>query len=132
MSDVLLTEDSGGVRKLTLNRPESFNALNVELKLALTAALREAAADDDVRAVVLAGAGRSFCAGQDLKEHIALLEAEDPSPLRTVVDRMLAEHRTVWSGSGAKHAMFPTSFAELVRITGGTAVDIEPTESTRD
>lgn len=84
MSDVLLTEDSGGVRKLTLNRPESFNALNVELKLALTAALREAAADDDVRAVVLAGAGRSFCAGQDLKEHIALLEAEDPSPLRTV------------------------------------------------
>ncbi|WP_338603608.1 enoyl-CoA hydratase-related protein [Saccharopolyspora sp. SCSIO 74807] len=84
MSDVLLTQDNDGVRSLTMNRPESFNALNVELKVALTAALREAAADDSIRAVVLAGAGRSFCAGQDLKEHIALLEADDPSPLRTV------------------------------------------------
>ncbi|GAA4837549.1 YbaK/EbsC family protein [Saccharopolyspora rosea] len=55
-----------------------------------------------------------------------------PSPLRTVVDRMLAEHRTVWAGAGAKHAMFPTSFAELVRITGGTAVDVEPPKSTSD
>ncbi|MFR9729895.1 enoyl-CoA hydratase-related protein [Saccharopolyspora sp. MS10] len=84
MSEVLLTRDTGGVRLLTLNRPESFNALNVELKLALLAALREAAADDAVRAVVLAGAGRSFCVGQDLKEHIALLDNGDPSPLRTV------------------------------------------------
>ncbi|MCA1185458.1 MULTISPECIES: enoyl-CoA hydratase-related protein [unclassified Saccharopolyspora] len=84
MSDVLLTRDTGGVRLITLNRPESFNALNVELKLALVGALREAAADDAVRAVVLTGSGRSFCAGQDLKEHIAQLQADDPSPLKTV------------------------------------------------
>ena len=84
MSDVLLTEDTRGVRLLTLNRPESFNALNTELKEALVAALRGAAADDSVRAVVIAGAGKAFCVGQDLKEHVALLEAEDPAPLRTV------------------------------------------------
>lgn len=84
VSDVLLTEDTRGVRLLTLNRPESFNALNTELKEALIAALRRAAADDSVRAVVIAGAGRSFCVGQDLKEHVALLEANDPAPLRTV------------------------------------------------
>lgn len=88
MSDepVLLVEDESGVRTLTLNRPASYNSLTVELKEALLAALRQAADDDTVRAVVLTGAGRAFCAGQDLKEHVALLTAGDPAPLRTVVD----------------------------------------------
>lgn len=84
MSDVLLTQDTQSVRLLTLNRPESFNSLNVELKQRLIEALREAAADDSVRAVVITGAGKAFCAGQDLKEHTALLEAGDATPLRTV------------------------------------------------
>jgi 2-(1,2-epoxy-1,2-dihydrophenyl)acetyl-CoA isomerase len=84
VSDVLLTQDTNGVRLLTLNRPDSFNSLNVELKQQLIAALREAAADDAVRAVVVTGAGKSFCTGQDLKEHVALLQANDPTPLRTV------------------------------------------------
>lgn len=86
MSDVVLTQDTHGVRLLTLNRPEKFNALNTELKESLIAAFRHAAADDSVRAVVVAGAGKSFCVGQDLKEHVALLEAGDPAPLRTVED----------------------------------------------
>lgn len=84
MSDVLLTQDTRGVRLLTLNRPDSFNALNNELKEALITAFRQAAADDSVRAVVVTGAGKSFCAGQDLKEHIALIQADDPAPLSTV------------------------------------------------
>lgn len=86
MSDepVLLIEDDNGVRTLTLNRPASYNSLTVELKNALLAALRAAATDDTVRAVVLTGAGRSFCAGQDLKEHIGLLASGDPAPLHTV------------------------------------------------
>ncbi|GAA4841470.1 enoyl-CoA hydratase-related protein [Saccharopolyspora rosea] len=84
MTEVLLTHDAEGVRLLTLNRPDSFNSLNVELKQRLITALREAAADDSVRALVITGAGKAFCAGQDLKEHVALLEAEDPAPLRTV------------------------------------------------
>lgn len=84
MSDVLLTQDTNAVRLLTLNRPDAFNSLDVELKQRLIAALRDAAADDSVRAVVITGAGKSFCAGQDLKEHTAMLEADDPAPLRTV------------------------------------------------
>ena len=84
MSDVLLIEDAHGVRRLTLNRPESFNSLTVELKQRLIEALREAAADDAVRALVITGAGKAFCAGQDLREHAEMLEAEDPTPLRTV------------------------------------------------
>lgn len=83
---VLLIDNADGVRTLTLNRPDSFNSLTVELKEKLLAALREAATDDSVRAVVLTGSGRAFCAGQDLKEHMALLAADDPAPLRTVTD----------------------------------------------
>ena len=84
MADVLLVDRADGVATLTLNRPESMNSLSVELKLALLDTLREVAADPAVRAVVLTGAGRGFCVGQDLREHVALLEAQDPGPLRTV------------------------------------------------
>jgi 2-(1,2-epoxy-1,2-dihydrophenyl)acetyl-CoA isomerase len=83
---VLLIDDDQGVRTLTLNRPSAYNSLTTELKNELLAGLRAAAADDSVRALVLTGAGRAFCAGQDLKEHVALLTSGDPSPLRTVED----------------------------------------------
>ena len=66
MSEVL-TERDGAVLTITLNRPEVFNAFNAALHAALFAALEEAAAPE-VRAVVVTGAGRGFCAGQDLKE----------------------------------------------------------------
>jgi 2-(1,2-epoxy-1,2-dihydrophenyl)acetyl-CoA isomerase len=81
---VLLIDDAEGVRTLTLNRPAAYNSLTLELKNALLAALRAAAEDESVRAVVLTGAGKAFCAGQDLKEHVALLTAADPAPLSTV------------------------------------------------
>lgn len=80
----LLVETHGAVRLLTLNRPESFNAFNLELKAALLAGLADAGADDSVRAVVLTGAGRAFCAGQDLKEHLQLSAAGDPRLATTV------------------------------------------------
>jgi 2-(1,2-epoxy-1,2-dihydrophenyl)acetyl-CoA isomerase len=86
VSSTLTVERNGGVATLTLRRPESMNSLSVELKEALLAALREVATDDAVRAVVLAGDGRAFCVGQDLREHAALLETDDPTPLRTVRD----------------------------------------------
>jgi enoyl-CoA hydratase len=65
---VLLSEDLGPVRRLTLHRPASLNALNAKLMEALEAAFDEAAGDDDVRVVVLRGAGRAFCAGYDLNQ----------------------------------------------------------------
>lgn len=81
---VLLTSDVNGVRTLTLNRPDAFNSLTNELKDALVAALQGAAADDTVRAVVLTGAGKAFCAGQDLKEHVAALQAGEARLWETV------------------------------------------------
>jgi 2-(1,2-epoxy-1,2-dihydrophenyl)acetyl-CoA isomerase len=83
-SEVLLVERTDGIATLIMNRPESMNSLSVALKEALLDAVREVAADPAVRAVVLTGSGRGFCVGQDLREHVALLEANDPSPLETV------------------------------------------------
>ncbi|MEV4085911.1 enoyl-CoA hydratase-related protein [Nonomuraea fuscirosea] len=63
------------VATVTLDRPEAMNSLTAETKQELLAALRRAAADRAVRAVLLTGSGRAFCAGQDLREHAANLEA---------------------------------------------------------
>lgn len=64
---VLLQEQAGGVRILTLNRPDALNALNAELRHDLLAAINAARRDDATRAVMITGAGRGFCAGADLR-----------------------------------------------------------------
>ncbi len=65
---VLCATDERGVVTLTLNRPEAFNALSEGLLEALQAALDRVAADESARVVVIAAAGKAFCAGHDLKE----------------------------------------------------------------
>jgi enoyl-CoA hydratase/carnithine racemase len=72
---ILMIEDRGPVRVLTMNRPEKRNALNSELTQTLLEALRAAAADDSVGCVVLTGAGPGFCAGADLSEFKDLQQA---------------------------------------------------------
>lgn len=64
-----------GVLTISLNRPEVLNAFNADMSLELGAALRLAQRDDAVRCVILTGAGRGFCAGQDLRELQALENA---------------------------------------------------------
>jgi len=84
VSDSILLDRSHGVATITLNRPEALNAMTVAVKEQLFAAVEEVRDDAAVRAVVITGAGRGFCVGQDLREHAALLEAGDGTPLRTV------------------------------------------------
>lgn len=82
---VLIDRDSDpAVAVVTLNRPDRYNALTVELKEALLAAVTDVAGDEAVRAVVLTGAGTAFCVGQDLGEHAAALDADPAGALGTV------------------------------------------------
>src|SRR3989442_6018074 len=67
MSSILVSQEAG-VLTLTLNRPEKLNAFNPEMHSLLRKAIERAAADADIRALLLTGSGRGFCAGQDLAE----------------------------------------------------------------
>ena len=72
---------------IRLNRPEAMNSLDIATKELLRDAVQEAAADPAARCVVLTGTGRAFCTGQDLKEHIQLLESGSSDELFTTVER---------------------------------------------
>jgi 2-(1,2-epoxy-1,2-dihydrophenyl)acetyl-CoA isomerase len=73
MSEALvLSATNGAVRTLTLNRPQALNSFTAEMSAELRDALEAAAADAQVRCIVITGAGRAFCAGQDLAEAAAL------------------------------------------------------------
>lgn len=64
--DILLIEKTNNVALLTLNRPEKLNALSGDLQDGYREALAEARDDDDIRVVIITGAGRGFCSGADL------------------------------------------------------------------
>ena len=81
MTDGLRVDVDGPVATLTLDRPEALNALTVAVKVALRDTLERIATDPAIRVVVLTGAGRAFCAGQDLAER----EGPDAVPLEVEV-----------------------------------------------
>jgi 2-(1,2-epoxy-1,2-dihydrophenyl)acetyl-CoA isomerase len=88
----LLVATHGAVRVLTLNRPAALNSFTGEMHGRLIAALDDAAADSTVRALVLTGAGRGFCAGQDLTD--PAMAGEGPPDVGAVIEqryRPLAE-----------------------------------------
>jgi enoyl-CoA hydratase/carnithine racemase len=76
-TDCLLVEDRAGVRVLTMNRPDKRNALNNELTQSLLSALHTADRDPSVKAIVLAGAGKAFCAGADVNEFGGFVNSGD-------------------------------------------------------
>lgn len=80
----VVVEREGAVATVRFNRPEAMNALDIATKEALLAALTDVAEDPSVRCVVLTGSGRAFCVGQDLREHVGLLQRDDPSLWETV------------------------------------------------
>ena len=88
MAGTVLTDMADGVATLTLNRPERLNALNDALLTDLCAALDRALADEAAGAIVLRGAGRAFCSGDDLKEieHQAAGEAETRAFIESIQD----------------------------------------------
>ncbi|MCP8938484.1 2-(1,2-epoxy-1,2-dihydrophenyl)acetyl-CoA isomerase PaaG [Alsobacter sp. SYSU M60028] len=83
-SETVLTDLSEGVLRLTLNRPDKLNSFNEALHLALRAGFERARDDDAVRAVLLTGAGRGFCAGQDLGDRDPRKASGPPDLGRTI------------------------------------------------
>ena len=84
MGDTLNFEQLGGVAIIRLNRPHVFNSFNREMALDLQQKLDEVSTDESVRAIVLTGTGKAFCAGQDLAE----VTGPNPPGFRTI----LSEH----------------------------------------
>lgn len=78
--EALLYQTDGPVAVITLNRPEKMNAWNATMAAELSAALQQADADDTVRAVVITGAGRAFCAGADLERGGDTFKGRDRAP----------------------------------------------------
>jgi 2-(1,2-epoxy-1,2-dihydrophenyl)acetyl-CoA isomerase len=144
----ILFEIRDGVARLTLNRPEKLNSFNVQMHEEVQLALKQVQESANTRVLVLTGAGRGFCAGQDLADRVAVPESAPPdlglsigkyySPLVRVLTALplpvVAAVNGVAAGAGAnlalacdlviatKSASFIQSFAKLglVPDTGGT------------
>ncbi len=85
-SQVVLEERKGNVAIIRLNRPDKLNALNIELGRGLVHALLHASQDNSVRAVVVTGAGRAFCAGGDLEFILDLRKRNASDELKTLLE----------------------------------------------
>jgi 2-(1,2-epoxy-1,2-dihydrophenyl)acetyl-CoA isomerase len=111
MYETLLYEAKEGVGYLTLNRPDRFNAFNEKMSAELLAALREVRKDKGVRVLVIRGAGKAFCSGQDLKDILGVKRSLGESvekrynPLVTALHELekpvIASVNGVAAGAGA-------------------------------
>lgn len=114
-SPVLLREDAGGIATLTLNRPNKYNALSVNLLTSLEESLAAIEGDKSVRVVVLAGAGKAFCAGHDLGEMREDTTAENTKALFDQCSRvMLALTRIPQPVIARVHGMATAAGCQLV------------------
>jgi 2-(1,2-epoxy-1,2-dihydrophenyl)acetyl-CoA isomerase len=148
MTDTILTSDDLGLRTITLNRPDRLNAFTAEMLEAFLEVLTAAAEDTAVRAVLLTGAGRGFCAGQDLNDRTVRPGAAPPDlgeslqhrynpvvrAMRTMPKPVVVAVNGVAAGAGAnlalagdivvaaRSARFIQSFAGigLIPDSGGT------------
>lgn len=131
----ILVSNDGAVRTITLNRPDALNACNNELLAELAKAVRDAERDDAVRCLVLTGAGRGFCSGQDLADVAHRYKSPEPIELgshlreryhgtivklRTMEKPVVAAVNGVAAGAGCSLAL-----ACDVRIAGESASFIE-------
>lgn len=116
MPETIMTAQDGGVLTVTLNRPDVLNAFNDQMSAEMQDALRQAERDDTVRCLVVTGAGRGFCSGQDLRDRKkntafsfveSLRRRYNPiiTKLRTIEKPVLAAVNGVAAGAGCSLAL---------------------------
>jgi enoyl-CoA hydratase/carnithine racemase len=91
LSETVLSKLDQGIRTITLNRPDRLNAMNVELVSSLADRFAEANADPETRVIIFTGAGRAFCAGDDLKERRHPATAEEAQQSIEEIQRVTHE-----------------------------------------
>jgi len=113
----IISKNENNILTLTLNRPEVFNSFNREMALELQAELNKAENNSEVRAIVITGSGKAFCAGQDLKEVTTpelnpgfkkiLEEHYNPiiTKIRSIEKPVIAAVNGVAAGAGANIAL---------------------------
>ena len=116
MSDYILSAQNGAVLSLTMNRPDKYNAFVREMALDLQDQLAKAQTDPSIRAIIITGAGKAFCAGQDLAEatdphgpELTKIVTEHYNPiieaLRQLEKPVVAAVNGVAAGAGANIAL---------------------------
>lgn len=149
MSNTILYTKENGVGYITLNRPEKYNSFNREMALALQAQLDACEKDEEVRCIYLSGAGKGFCAGQDLAEatepngpELEAIVREHYNPiitrLRGIEKPIIAAVNGVAAGAGAnialacdivlatKSATFIQAFSKIALIPDSAGTFILP------
>src|SRR4051794_19055349 len=117
MSDIVLQHLDGGLLTITMNRPDRRNALNVEMTTGLIEAARRAVEDHDVRAVLLKGAGGTFCVGGDVK---SMAEGKAPLPYES----RMATLRSRMEVSRILHEMPKPVVAQVDGAAAGAGLSI--------
>ena len=93
---ILSQRNAAGIRTITLNRPDSLNAMNLQLILDVATAFNDANADDETRVIIFTGQGRAFCAGDDRNAHV---HPENENEARQLVDAIQQATRAIVFGS---------------------------------
>lgn len=105
MSDAVILEVDGAIARVTLNRPDAFNAMNRELRDSLKSAIGDIHRNEAIRVVILGGAGRGFCAGTDLAEELQ-------TPVYLLLEQ---EYRPILNAIGASDKIW------ISRVQGSAA-----------
>ena len=122
MSEAVLFEKKEGVATVTLNRPDRLNAVNDEIRAGLREKLDDACKDDDVKVIIVTGAGRGFCAGADMAGLAATSEGKSQR------DQVVAEERNYATnnvkGFDGGFSYFPTLPKPIIAAINGPAAGV--------
>ncbi len=122
MSEAVLFEKNEGVATVTLNRPDRLNAVNDEIRAGLREKLDDACKDDEVKVIIITGAGRGFCAGADMDGLAATSEGKSQSDQREAEQRNYAANNV--KGFDGGFSYFPTLPKPIIAAINGPAAGV--------